>query len=127
MDVQQIQEIFIEHAKSKKGADVYFRDDWECYYFSLLGKNFGLLADTIITLKGDPEENIILREQYSDVTPGYYSNKVHWNSIKLDTQQLTIDEIKQMIDLSYKLVYSKLTKKDKLIVDNSDGPANSKQ
>lgn len=117
-DTSKLQEILIEHARSKPSADVYYRNDWECFYFSLLGKCFGRVDEASLTLKGDPEENVLLRNQYSDVTPGYYANKVHWNSIKLDTDQLTLTELKQMIDLSYKLVFDKLTKKEKLTVEN---------
>ncbi|XKM14436.1 hypothetical protein RCS94_04485 [Orbaceae bacterium ac157xtp] len=61
---------YIQYGQSLQGADVYYRDDWECYYFSLLGKCFGMLTTKIITLKGVPEINIQLREMYKDVTPG---------------------------------------------------------
>lgn len=117
MDVKKRQELLIRHGEAKKGTDVYYRDSWECFYFSLLGKCFGMMGDTLITLKGYPEENELLRKRYTDITPGYYANKMHWNSIKLDTEQLTDEEIMQFIDLSYQLVYEKLSKKDKATVD----------
>lgn len=99
-----------------KGAKAYYREDWDVYYFDIEGKMFGLMStepkeDAIITLKGLPEDNEIVREQYSDVSPGYHTNKVHWNSIKLMTEQLTNQEIEQLIIKSYQLVYSKLPKK----------------
>lgn len=109
-------EMLIEYGNTKKGADVYFRDDWGCYYFSLLGKCFGMLSDDFITLKGNKEENETLRETYKDIIPGYYSNKLHWNSIMLNSEVLTLDDFKAFIDLSYDLVFAKLTKKDKAIV-----------
>ncbi|SKC89466.1 MmcQ/YjbR family DNA-binding protein [Maledivibacter halophilus] len=112
---------YIQYAESLKGADVYYRDSWECYYFSLLGKCFGMLSSVRITLKGNPQDNIILREKYNDVTSGYYSNKVHWNSIKMDTDELTKDDIKEMIYTSYKLVYQKLSKKDKVVINEMNG------
>lgn len=31
--------------------------------------------ETMITLKGNPETNEILRETYQDIVPGYYANK----------------------------------------------------
>ena len=106
---------FEKAADRLKGAKVYYREDWDVYYFDLLGKMFGLMTpepreDAIITLKGQPEENDLLREQYSDVMPGYHTNKVHWNSIKLKTDQLTDQEIEQLILQSYYLVYKKLPK-----------------
>jgi len=94
-------------------AKLYFRDDWKTIYFDLSGKMFGLMSPTasetsIITLKGDPESNVELREIYSDITAGYYANKKHWNSIKLSTSELSDQEIEKMIAYSYKLVYKNL-------------------
>lgn len=106
-----------------KGAKVYFRDDWEVFYFDLQGKMFGMMSDqagedAIITLKNLPEKNEELRELYQGVViPGYYANKTHWNSIKLASPEVSDEEIKQMIAISYQLVYQKLTKKQKAEVD----------
>ncbi|MFC0232517.1 MmcQ/YjbR family DNA-binding protein [Vagococcus entomophilus] len=106
------------------GAKVYLRKDWNVYYFDLLGKQFGIMSvipdeHALLTLKGLPEKNEILREQYTDVTPGYHTNKVHWNSIKLGTSQLSTAELEKMILASYSLVYQKLSKKDQLSLTNS--------
>ncbi|WP_281738617.1 MmcQ/YjbR family DNA-binding protein [Enterococcus dispar] len=106
-----------------KGAKVYFRDDWEVFYFDLQGKMFGMMSDqagedAIITLKNLPEKNEELREVYQDIViPGYYANKTHWNSIKLASPEVSDEEIKQMIAISYQLVYQKLTKKQKAEID----------
>lgn len=106
-----------------KGAKVYFRDDWEVFYFDLQGKMFGMMSDqagedAIITLKNLPEKNEELRELYQGIViPGYYANKTHWNSIKLASPEVSDEEIKQMITISYQLVYQKLTKKQKAEVD----------
>lgn len=106
-----------------KGAKVYFRDDWEVFYFNLQGKMFGMMSDqagedAIITLKNLPEKNEELRELYQGIViPGYYANKTHWNSIKLASPEVSDEEIKQMITISYQLVYQKLTKKQKAEVD----------
>lgn len=106
-----------------KGAKVYFRDDWEVFYFDLQGKMFGMMSDqagedAIITLKNFPEKNEELRELYQGVViPGYYANKTHWNSIKLASPEVSNEEIKQMIAISYQLVYQKLTKKQKAEID----------
>lgn len=110
-------EILIDYANSLKGAEVYFKTEWNCYYFSLLGKCFGMLNDDSVTLKGDPEENIYLRNKYEDIIPGYHTNKKHWNTINLNSIELTSDDYESMIHKSYKLVYKKLTKIDKEIVE----------
>jgi len=107
----------IDYGNDLRGAEVYFRDDWECYYFSLLGKCFGMLNDEIITLKGIPNENVILREKYKSVIPGYYTNKKHWNSIILNDREFDEIQIKDFIFQSYELVYKGLTKKEKEIIN----------
>ena len=117
--LQQRIETFKAFGKTLKGAKVYFREDWEVLYFDLQGKMFGMMSDeasedAIITLKNLPEKNEELREIYAGtVIPGYYANKNHWNSIKLASEELTDDVIKQLIEVSYQLVYQKLTKKQK--------------
>ena len=32
----------------------------------------------------EPMEGELMRQQYPDIIPGYYSNKQHWNSVKAD-------------------------------------------
>ncbi len=110
----------MKYGKTKKGADVYYRPDWDCIYFSLDGKCFGLMTPSYITLKGDPHENMRLRELYQDVTPGYYSNKVHWNTIDLKTKVITLEQLKEMMDVSYQLVFNKLTKKQQHVIQNAN-------
>ena len=56
-----------------------------------------------ISLKCDPVLAETLREKYETVMPGYHLNKKHWNTIVL-TGQLSWDEIKDLIRLSYDLV-----------------------
>lgn len=51
-----------------------------------------------------------MRQQYADIIPGYYMNKVHWNSVKADGEEP--DEIlKDMLDKSYQLVLSSFSRK----------------
>ncbi|MFD2114284.1 MmcQ/YjbR family DNA-binding protein [Paenibacillus yanchengensis] len=120
MNIDERKQVMILHGNTKQGAEVYFREDWQCHYFSLLGKCFGMMNNEVITLKGNPDENEMLRITYQDVVPGYYANKTHWNSIYLHTTELSSDEIKHFIDLSYALVYQKLTKKEKATITESE-------
>ena len=55
-----------------------------------------------LSLKCDPLLAETLREKYETVLPGYHLNKKHWNTILL-TGQLSWDEIKDLIRLSYDL------------------------
>lgn len=64
-----------------------------------------------INLKCDPEEAEMLRDIFSSVIPGYHMNKAQWNTVILD-DSIPQGEIERMIDNSYLLVVSKMTKKD---------------
>lgn len=66
--------------------------------------------DYIVTLKLEPLDGDFLRNQYEDINPGYYMNKVHWNSVNLEG---TVPDttMKEMAEKSYKLVLGGLSKK----------------
>ncbi|MGH3889559.1 MAG: MmcQ/YjbR family DNA-binding protein, partial [Pseudonocardiaceae bacterium] len=44
------------------------------------------------------------------VRPGYHQNKRHWNTVELDGS-IEDDELREMIDHSYELVVSQLTRR----------------
>lgn len=64
-----------------------------------------------INLKCDPDEAVMLRDIFPSVIPGYHMNKKQWNTIILDGS-IPQGEIERMIDNSFKLVVSNMTKKD---------------
>ncbi len=70
-------------------------------------KMFALVAEksspVSVSLKCDPLLAQTLREKYESVMPGYHLNKKHWNTILL-TGQLSWEEVKDLIRLSYNLV-----------------------
>ncbi len=70
------------------------------------GKMFALVREgkmpIQLSLKCDPLLAETLREKYESVLPGYHLNKKHWNTILL-TGQLSWEEIKDLIRLSYDL------------------------
>jgi predicted DNA-binding protein (MmcQ/YjbR family) len=76
--------------------------------FALIGNDGE--GNAIISVKHDPENGIELREKYPDIVPGYYLNKMHWSSIFLNG---SVPEavLKQMLDNSYDLIFSSLSKK----------------
>ncbi|MGJ8679949.1 MmcQ/YjbR family DNA-binding protein [Paraglaciecola sp.] len=92
--------------------------------YKVKGKMFATLAigkmgngdgkgqqDWWMNLKCDPQEAIMLRDIFSAVIPGYHMSKVHWNTVILDGS-IPQGEIERMIDNSFMLVVSKMTKKD---------------
>jgi len=60
-------------------------------------------------VKCDPERAIELREQHSEVQPGYHMNKKHWNTVHTNGN-LSRRQICDMIDHSYELVLKSLPK-----------------
>jgi len=50
------------------------------------------IGDVSITLKCPPGLAVVLSEKYSALIPGYYSNKVHWNTIIMD-KDVPLDEV----------------------------------
>ncbi len=69
-------------------------------------------------VKCNPEHAQELREQYSDVLPGYNMNKVHWNTI-LISGTIPNKQLKEWIKDSYDLIISKLPRKDQLDIQAS--------
>ena len=104
-----------EYILSKKGVIKEFKAEWNTYRYMLRDKMIGLYSTDkegreVITLKCEPGFGEMLRENYDDIRPGYYMNKVHWNSVDLNGS--APDEIlKQMADNSYELIFQSLSQK----------------
>lgn len=99
------------------GAQMDYKVEWGATRFMICDKMFAMQGGDkegrpIISLKLKPENGLILRETYSDVIPGYYLNKTHWNSVYLEGN-VPEDVLKTMITESYECVYQALTKKQK--------------
>lgn len=101
----------------KNGVTKDFKEEWNWIRYFIGGKMFAAIClddDTnlpyYITLKLEPMEGEFLRQQYEDIIPGYYMNKVHWNSINPDGN--VPDELmRELLDKSYDLVLHGLSKK----------------
>jgi len=112
MNDLELQTYLLNKPASKK--EFPFGEDVAVYkvmqkMFALVGEKEGFIS---INLKCLPQDALGYREIYECVTPGYHMNKKHWNSILVNGEMK--DEIlKDMIDDSYALVVSKLTKKEK--------------
>ena len=61
-------------------------------------------------LKSDAELNLVLRQKYAGIVlPRHFDNR-YWNIVMLESD-IPDDEIFYLIDLSYRLVFSSLSKK----------------
>jgi len=102
---------------SKTGSKKEFPFDKVTAVYKVMNKMFALVGHKDgfinINLKSLPEDALGYREIYKSVIPGYHMNKKHWNTIIVNGEMK--DEIlRDMIDESYALVVSKLTKKERL-------------
>lgn len=109
MDIERLR----EHCISLKGVTEEFPFDEDTLVFKVLGKMFCLtsLSEPVsCNLKCDPERAIQLREEYSQVEPGFHMNKKLWNTIYFDgpmEESLFVELIRH----SYNLVVMGMTKK----------------
>lgn len=104
-----------DYCSGKPGCKKDYQEEWGAFRYMLEGKMFAMTGTDkdkrkIITLKLDPEFGSLLREQYPDIRPGYYMNKIHWNSIDLNGS-VPDDVLKKMVDESHGLIFASLPKK----------------
>lgn len=121
MNIQQLYEFCF----SKKGVTEHFPFDEDTLVFKVGGKMFALTSlqkwekeEPTINLKCNPERAIELRAQYEDIQPGWHMSKAHWNTVGCNgdvSDKLILD----LINHSYDLVLSSLTKKVQTEINNS--------
>jgi len=83
----------------------------ETNVYKVEGKVFAILqpAEARVTLKCEPSLALELRAQFPAVTPGYHTNKKHWNTVDLDGS-VPDDELRDMVEHAYARVVSALPK-----------------
>ncbi|HIP46559.1 MAG TPA: MmcQ/YjbR family DNA-binding protein [Campylobacterales bacterium] len=84
-------------------------------------KMFALTEDKSplrVNLKCDPIYALELRSLYKGIIAGYHMNKKHWNTVTIEDSDVDEELVKELIEHSYKLVFSKLTKKQRDLVGN---------
>lgn len=106
-------EFYRNYCLQKEGVTEGFPFNKTTIVFKVYGKMFALFDIEIfesVNLKCDPENAILLREQYNGITPGYHMNKKHWNTISFDgsvPQKLILN----LTDDSYNLALNSIPKK----------------
>jgi predicted DNA-binding protein (MmcQ/YjbR family) len=110
-------EAFREYCLNKPGVSEEFPFDNQTLVFKVMGKMFALtgLDSEVFTanLKCDPERAIELRERYDGIKPGWHMNKKYWNTVDMESPQISRTLHKELIDHSYDEVVKGLTKKDR--------------
>ncbi len=104
------------YLKEKKGVSADFKAEWGWQRYLLGEKMFAAVCmdaagkPYFITLKLEAAEGEFLRGQFADILPGYYMNKVHWNSVRADGE-VPDELLRTMLDKSYELILHSLSKK----------------
>ena len=111
MDDLSLQAYCLAH----KGAVSEFKQEWQATRYMVGNKMFALqggdkTGKPLITLKLEPLEGEILRQRFPDIVPGYYMNKLHWNSVYLHGD-VPGEVLRGMITKSYQLILGQLPKK----------------
>ncbi len=105
-----------DYLMNKKGVEKDLQESWNWIRYKINNKVFASICRDkndkpyYITLKLEPMRGEALRKQYKDIIPGYYANKLHWNSIAADGE-VPDDLLKDMLDESYHLIFNSLSKK----------------
>lgn len=99
----------------KKGVTKDFKPEWQATRYFVGGKMFAMQGTDkngkpIFTMKLEPLFGELLRQQYKDIVPGYYMNKLHWNSLYLDGT-VPKEVIQDILDKTYLTGLTALTKK----------------
>ncbi len=105
------------HLLTLKGSEESYPFGPEASVFKVMGKMFALVSEkegnSIVTVKCVPLDGEILVDQFESIVPGYYMNKKHWITVSL-TDEIPEDMLVDLVNKSYELVVSKLTKANKI-------------
>jgi len=112
MNTEELRDYCLQKPHTTEGMPF----DNDVLVFKVGGKIYlltSLAQGNRFNVKCDPERAIELREQYSEVQPGFHLNKANWNTVFMDGS-LTGKQLCEMIDHSYDLILNSLPKKIKL-------------
>ena len=79
--------------------------------FLLTGLNNWEKGESKVNLKCNPEKAIELRDEYEGIIAGFHMNKKHWNTVSINSSDVSDDLVRELINHSYDLVVKGLTKK----------------
>lgn len=110
-----------QYLLDKPGAEKDFKIEWGWHRYMVRGKLFAAVCSPkgmkderynghdLVNLKCDPRLGEAFREQYPEILPGFYCDKKLWIAALLDGELPDI-VLKDLCDMSYELVASKLPK-----------------
>ena len=109
-------EDFREYCLAKKASSEDFPFGPDTLVMRVGGKLFALTGldgeRFTVNLKCDPDRAVELREEHSEIIPGWHMNKKHWNTVDFEGS-LDGRLLRELIDHSYDLVAKSLKKAEK--------------
>ena len=112
MAYEWLEESLLAH----KGVTRDVKLEWNAVRYLVGGKMFAMSGENkqgeaIFSFKLDPAFSELLRQQYpQDITPGYYLNKVHWSSLRMEGS-VPDEVVQQMADQAYTVLLKGFSKK----------------
>ena len=121
----------LAHAAGLPGVWAGDKPEWDIPVASVGTRLFLLLIPhtdgrLLANVKLDPEDVVAVRKAYSWVGPGFHQSKRHWVSIDLTSPGYRPDDAADMVEDSYRLVLSLLTRRVReavLLADAAGSPA----
>ena len=112
------------------GAWAGHKPEWDIPVASVGSRLFLLLIPhtdgrLLANVKLDPEDVVAVRAAFEWVEPGFHQSKRHWVSIDLTSPDYRADEAAGMVEDSYRLVLSLLTRRTReavLLADAAGSP-----
>ncbi|WP_152648043.1 MmcQ/YjbR family DNA-binding protein [Demequina sediminicola] len=105
----------LETIATLPGTEVVPYPEWGAQTLQVAGKHFGRVGTDpggrpILTLKGDPDNNLALVQEYDGISPGYYTNKRLWVSIALDDELIPREVVVEALVVAFEIVKAGLPK-----------------
>lgn len=109
-----------EYLLSLPGAEKDYKPEWQWFRYMTRGKLFAAICSPgpehktygghdLVNLKCAPSRAEMLRAQYPEILPGFYSDKRTWNAVLLDGE-LPNELLRDLCAESHRLVLGKLPK-----------------
>lgn len=109
------------YCNAKSGVTEDFPFNFTTLVFKVGSKIFALTdiesSELWLNLKCDPFLSLELRSRYSQITPGFYMNKKHWNTVHVDGE-IPDEEVFRLIDHSYELVLRGLKRSERETIES---------
>lgn len=121
MNVEQLREYCLSLPLVKENMPFAKHEYADLVTFTIAGKWFCLLdlQNKRINVKCDPDVCLDMRDKYQGAFPAWHMNKKHWLGIMLDSD-IPYSVTEKLLYDGYKLIISKLPKKDRDIIHSFD-------